>query len=113
MPARPRRARRIQRRLSCPLNRQEPVVTKKRHMISVEAAKSSLRVAVAHVAATGLIMGFDDAAEEGRPLGQLQKIHLVEMSMMAVASTIEAHEETLDFEAVVIEGIIAEAGSKP
>lgn len=71
--------------------------------INVESAKSSLRVAVANAAAEGIISGFDEAAEMGRPLTELQRTDITKMVMMAVASTINEHEHTLDFEAVLNE----------
>lgn len=48
--------------------------------ISVYTAKSAVMIAVAAALGKSLILGIDNAAEEGRPLTQLQQIDLAVMS---------------------------------
>ncbi len=66
----------------------------------VESAKSNVRVAVARALATALITGIDNAAEEGRPLTQLQQTDLATMSVMAYQEALDSCG-LLDFEAFI------------
>ena len=68
--------------------------------MSTESAKSTVRVAVSKALASALIGGFDEAAEEGRPLTQLQRIDVATMHIMAYSEAIEACN-LLEFEATL------------
>jgi len=57
--------------------------------ISVSDAASTMRAVSARALASALVLGIDQCAAEGRPLTQVQQIHLATMSVMA-------YEEILD-----------------
>lgn len=69
--------------------------------VSAESAKSQIRATVARALATALVTGIDQAAEELRPLSQVQQIDMATMAVMAYQHALEA-AESLDFEADVL-----------
>ena len=71
---------------------------KERLTIRVDGAESAIRASVGKALASALITGIDNCADEGRPLDQLQTIHLATMCVMAYDEALRACE-LLRFEA--------------
>lgn len=64
-----------------------------------EGAKSTLRAVLARALAEALIGGIDQAEAEGRPLNQLQRIHLATMAIMAYEEGRRDGEAALEVDA--------------
>jgi hypothetical protein len=75
-----------------------------RQQISTEAAASMLRASASRALARAVVCGIDEAAQEGRPLTQLQQIDLLTMAVMAY------HDELVQVLAgLSVEALIEEA----
>lgn len=61
-------------------------------LVSLTSAQSAVRASVARALAEALICGFDNAAEEGHTLNQLQSIDIATMHIMAYDNAIKTCE---------------------
>ena len=61
--------------------------------ISVEDAQSAVRATVSRALAEALVLGIDEAAQNERPLTQLQQIDVATMAIMSYDKAIECSEE--------------------
>ena len=64
-------------------------------MVSVDSVKSTARATISRALAAALITGFEEAAEEGRPLSDLQKMDMATLSIM------EYHDAILFFDSSI------------
>lgn len=63
-----------------------------RKTVTLSSAQSMIRSTVARALAKSLVLGFNQADEEGCPLTQAQQVHMATMSVMAYDLAVEAAE---------------------
>jgi len=77
--------------------------------ISVSDAASTMRAVSARALASALVLGIDQCAEEGRPLTQVQQVHLATMSVMAYEDILDGCS-TLDLDIATIRSLVSDSG---
>lgn len=75
-------------------------------------AQSTLRATLARGVAAAVVGGFDEAAEEGRPLNQRQQMFMVRMAVMAYHDAVVEGEEALEAGALIATMFVPTTGKE-
>lgn len=66
--------------------------------VSIDAAKSTARATISRALASALITGFEEAAEEGRSLSDLQKMDMATLAIMEYHDAVVWFDSSIDVE---------------